>query len=160
MEEQPPEESNRWGGGLVETECAWCGESLERHRVYIKKPERNFCNQQCSGKWKSENQTGEDNPVWKGGNDGFYGPNWRIQRQKALNRDNYACQACGMTDEAHRDRYGSGLHVHHIVRKEAFRRDDGSLDHECANELSNLATLCYEHHNQADRMAPLYPFRG
>lgn len=34
----------------------------------IESAERNFCSNECRGKWRSENWTGSNHPRWKGGN--------------------------------------------------------------------------------------------
>ncbi|MFB6295419.1 MAG: HNH endonuclease [Halobacteriales archaeon] len=83
-----------------------------------------------------------------------YGENWEKQREAALERAGYACEACGITDEEHRQRYvddargvGIGLDVHHVVRAGLFRKwGDASI--EDANSLRNLRVFCQECHAQ------------
>lgn len=55
-----------WRGGKVEVECAWCGESRRVDPGYADAYERHFCGQECHGRWKSENLTGEDHPFYQG----------------------------------------------------------------------------------------------
>jgi 5-methylcytosine-specific restriction endonuclease McrA len=98
-----------------------------------------------------ENRRGEQSNAWKGGHRWDYGPSWPTQRMKAMHRDDYKCVVCGMTNREHMNQNNQELHVHHIVRKEAFRRDDGTFDHESANEIDNLVTLCRDHHNASER---------
>jgi len=62
-----------------------------------------------------------------------------------------------MTDAEHVAEYGKRLEVHHVTPIRHFR-EDGDHDHDAANELDNLRTLCIPHHQQAERVAPLYPF--
>ena len=79
-----------------------------------------------------------------------YGPNWRSQRKKALERDGFRCRMCGAAG----DDITPGsvtLHVHH---KRPFREyhyekgvNENYLD---ANKLENLATLCPSCHRQAE----------
>ena len=69
----------------------------------------------------------------------YRGPNWYIQRRKALERDEYTCLHCGMDNDEHVAQWGGELHVHHITPRRCF--DDYS-DPEI-NTLSNLATLCH-----------------
>lgn len=97
-----------------------------------------------------EPPTGEESPFWVDGHDSCYGPNWHEKREEAIQRDGEACalQRCTTSREDHIKKYDRDLSVHHIERKENFRRGDGSLDYESANQLSNLITLCSPHHQQ------------
>ena len=70
---------------------------------------------------------------------------WDQARERALERDGYTCQDCGMGDKEHREHTGCGLHVHH---RTPYREFD---DPDSANKLSNLVTLCWRCH--ADRHA-------
>ena len=76
-----------------------------------------------------------------------YGPNWTSQRRRALERDGYECQdeRCELTEAAHLERYGQGLEVHHLQPLRTFR-DGDQLNHERANRLENLITLCRPPH--------------
>lgn len=78
-----------------------------------------------------------------------YGPNWRAQRKKALERDGYTCQKCGKKADPHR--WWKKVHVHH-KRKIRLHYDGrtGKIDYENANRLSNLVTLCKRCHKAAD----------
>lgn len=58
--------------------------------------------------------------------------NWDEMREVVLERDNRQCQFCGVTDEAHKERYNKGLHVHHLNP-----RSNGGSDKE-----GNLLTVC------------------
>jgi DEAD/DEAH box helicase domain-containing protein len=72
-----------------------------------------------------------------------YGSNWRVQRDRARERDGYRCQVCGVLEE------GRAHHVHHKV---PFR---SCASYRQANQLSNLVTLCPRCHlrvEQAVRM--------
>jgi len=78
---------------------------------------------------------GAGNPNYRGGAVGKeYGTNWDEQREKARERDGYACQVkgCGVPART----------VHHIVPRRNFK---GHM--EDANDLSNLITVCDHHHN-------------
>jgi hypothetical protein len=87
--------------------------------------------------------SGEDHPNWKGGEyQSYYGPSWPKQREKALERAGYECEHTGISQEKHKEKYGTGLHVHHI---EPFSKY-GVDNHEEANRLNNLRVLsCSEH---------------
>jgi DEAD/DEAH box helicase domain-containing protein len=67
-----------------------------------------------------------------------YGPGWPLIRKLVLQRDRYACQACGAV-EGERP-----LHVHHKAPLRSFT----SLDH--ANRLDNLVALCSACHQKAE----------
>ncbi len=75
-----------------------------------------------------------------------YGPNWREQRLKALERDGHRCRTCGATA-----RPGLGLHVHHIrpFRDYRYERDKNDA-YRVANKLDNLVTLCASCHRRAE----------
>ena len=71
-----------------------------------------------------------------------YGENWDEQREKAIERDNGACQSCGIERQKHQKEYDSDLHVHHI---EPLRLHDTTAE---ANKLENLETLCAKCHHE------------
>lgn len=76
-------------------------------------------------------KTGENNHNWRGGvRYNYRGDNWKEQRQKALERDNYECQSCGVNESE----ISHALHVHHIEKYEP--------EVEGTNRLENLTTLC------------------
>jgi len=81
---------------------------------------------------------GDKNPAWRGGHAGYRGPSWKRQRELALERDGYACRSCGTKDK---------LTVNHIKPFRLFS------DHETANMLNNLVTLCRPCHSRADNAA-------
>ena len=96
--------------------------------------------------------SGKDHPNWKGGYEGYYGPNWNSQRNKTLVRDDYTCRVCGITRTEHLAKYGRSLDVHHIVSMLTFYRQAdcvaAEVDFESANDLSNLVALCIPCHNK------------
>ncbi|MFC7236953.1 homing endonuclease associated repeat-containing protein [Saliphagus sp. GCM10025317] len=89
----------------------------------------------------------------------YYGPNWKAQRAKALERDSYVCQTpgCDWSHTAHRGAFGRGLHGHHIQPLSSFEDRDDDVDFERANRLENLVTVCVQHHRLWERAAPLRP---
>lgn len=89
-------------------------------------------------------QPGELHHRWKGGVDEYYGDNWMCQRRKALRRDDYECQRCGITQSEHRDQTDIGLDVHHQRPIRTFQSP------ESANTLDNLVTLCRSCHNTVE----------
>lgn len=82
---------------------------------------------------------GEEHYNWKGGN-ADYGPSWYSQRKKAWQRDEYKCRLCGIGE----DKNGRKPSVHHI---KPVREWDVEEEHEEMNDITNLITLCYQHHN-------------
>lgn len=123
-----------WEGGDDFTDCDYCGEET----VVNVTTQRDFCDHECYAKYLKETNlfTGPNNGYWKGGYDPYYGPNWREQRRKARDRDNYECQNCGITEEE----LGQEMDVHHIT---PFREFD---DYEEANKLENLICYCQDCH--------------
>lgn len=89
---------------------------------------------------------GEKNPRWNGGKNGYRGPNWHIQRAKALERDGYRCQKCGKSESEVRP---AKLEVHHIIPFDKY----GVERYEEANKLENLVTLCTSCHIREEVMA-------
>lgn len=61
-----------------------------------------------------------------------------------------------MTEPEHLAEFGCKHSVHHITPIREFR-DGGDLDHEAANNLENLITLCRSCHSEWEQMAPLRP---
>jgi len=98
--------------------------------------ERRTCSYECVGELHKQNQSGEDSPRWKGGYHEHYGQNWKGQREKARQRDDYECQICGLAQDEQVEAIDQSLNVHHIKRFGAV--DDPQV----ANQLENLVTLC------------------
>lgn len=97
-------------------------------------------------------KTGEESPNWTGGTADYYGENWLEQRRRTLERDGYACQDCGLTNDDHKRQYGRELHVHHVQKLRTF---DEPAE---ANRLDNLVTLCEScHYMKWEPMSPLRP---
>lgn len=61
------ENNPAWKGGKVAVECAWCDKELEIIQAKDRAYDVHFCSVECEGQWKSENQSGENAPAWKGG---------------------------------------------------------------------------------------------
>lgn len=138
MSTQTGPEARRWQGGKVTIECRTCGD--EKLVKPAKVSESRFCSQECMIEWRSDQFSGENHPRWRGGYERYYGPNWRRQRKRALERDGYQCQICGMDKTEHDQEYGCNPTVHHKTRFGDFD------NYERANELDNLITLCRRCH--------------
>lgn len=65
-----------------------------------------------------------------------YGRNWQNERGKALDRDRWCCQSCGMGQDEHVEKFGNSLEVHHIIPISEFDEPEE------ANFGENLITLC------------------
>ncbi len=72
------------------------------------------------------------------------GPNWRRQRELALERDGACCRRCGAGP-----RPGRSHDVHHVRPYRAFQ-NSGGVDWQAANSLDNLLTLCRPCHRAAE----------
>jgi len=107
---------------------------------------RNSESKQGAKNWMFK-RGGPRNPHWKGGKIYYYGPSWNSQRNAARKRDNYTCQHCGVTE----DILGKQLDVHHIHKFRLFGLDN----HEQANHLDNLISLCHQCHVAAEIQSDL-----
>jgi len=97
---------------------------------------------------------GERNCNYKHGNhqqNRFYGENWDNVREEIIKRDNEQCQSCAMIRKRCREKYNTDLSVHHIIPRENYRKDDGTIDFDEANKQENLITLCSKCHTFFER---------
>ncbi|WP_226010454.1 HNH endonuclease signature motif containing protein [Halomicrobium salinisoli] len=115
----------------VEITCPNCEETFERRQSL----DTEYCSMACWGADKTPDRSG------------FYSTHWLKQREKALERDNYQCTVCGISDDEHRRRFGRGIEVHHTVPVRLFKQWDKPPEH--AHVLRNLTTLCRTHHPDA-----------
>ena len=65
-------------------------------------------------------------------------------RAVVLERDNYTCRICGMTDKEHREKWNIGITIDHIDSK---GRNSKIKNH----SLDNLQTLCLSCHCRKSR---------
>lgn len=119
------------GDSSVEVECELCENSKLVTLSRAEKYDRHICSEHNPAELQSIGGTTRT----------YMGPNWHTQRQRALERDSYSCQSCGMDEQKHLERFDQELHVHHIIARKHFDDDDPEQ-----NELSNLTTLCRECH--------------
>lgn len=124
----------------IKIHCEWCGKELWRIPFKIKRSKHFFCSWKHNGLWKAENLRGEKIYNWKGGYEPYYGPNWLVQRRKALERDHYTCQKSGKT----KSDLGKNPDVHHKIPFRIF----GLKNYKKANRLSNLITLSSSYHSK------------
>lgn len=138
----------------VEYPCDYCGDTFEIHPFRLEEADKHFCpNDNCYGKWQSENNVGESARHWKGGRPKYYGPNWKRQRTKVLDRDQHQCQSCGKDS----GELNTEPHVHHIqpLRKFQQKYEEPKCFQE-GNAIENLVTLCKSCHNRWEGI-PLKP---
>lgn len=67
---------------------------------------------------------------------------WKELRKQALERDEYQCQSCDMSESENQDEFGVGLNVHHLTDIDEF---DDPRD---ADTIENLETLCSRCHGE------------
>lgn len=84
----------------------------------------------------SKSKLGILNPRWTGGEKPPVYLLWNKDRKLALERDNYRCVRCNLTNKDHNKKYKKGLHVHHIKPYKKYK--DSSI--------KNLITLCVQCH--------------
>lgn len=70
------------------------------------------------------------------------GVGWSSVREDVLERDNYECRFCHISEEEHRSKYDRGLSAHHITP----RREGG------ADTLENLITVCQSCHTTLENI--------
>ena len=111
--------------------CRACGEIVTRRRreAQDRWDTRQYCTVACFQQYCRKHP--DMYPRWLGGGVAYYGPNWLQQARLARKRDKYTCQDCGTAQ--HRP----ALDVHHITPRRVF-----DTDHEAANHLDNLISLC------------------
>jgi 5-methylcytosine-specific restriction protein A len=79
------------------------------------------------------------------GADPFYqSTTWRTVRRRALERDGYRCQGCGVVGRGPGERGGVVLHVHH--------REPRSIAPMRALDVDNLVSLCAKCHDRIDKV--------
>jgi len=134
------------GKTLYAKPCQQCGKEFKCNLARVSTSR--FCSLTCYHAWfaKQGRPSGDKSPFWKGGFNGWRGPNWKAQSRLAKIRDNYTCQRCGF-DGSKKSR---SLCVHHI---KPFKHFAGKWER--ANKLSNLVTLCFKCHGIVERsMSP------
>ena len=94
--------------------------------------------------YRKKNRNKIKNMIKKCVNKNRFGGN----RQLALDRDNYECQFCGMTQEQHMVLFGCNLTIDHIDGK-------GRNNEEKNHNLDNLQTLCLRCHGKKDKLKAL-----
>lgn len=124
----------------IEVECNFCRHKFKKIPSHI--GEFNYCSRKCSDIDSREKRKGENNRMWRGGVRLRRGSNWGTIRKEVLEKCDYLCAHCGMTEEAHKLKYKRSFDVHHKITP--FRLD---FD----NSPENLEALCLKCHGKAEK---------
>lgn len=121
----------------INTKCDYCGKEYTVKKSRYENLEHHFCSRSCTGKWQSENLSGENNPLWNPNltdeERKRLQPEYRNWRNEVFKRDNYTCQCCG-------DNKGGNLNAHHL--------NGYGWDKERRTDINNGITLCIECHKE------------
>lgn len=99
----------------------------------------------------SKSLMGEQHPRWVGGGEKRDKiPIRESLAERILERDDYECQECGLTNEEHLKEQGHRLHIHHKKPRRGFvdEYDDIENAREAANDDDNLVSLCNYCHGE------------
>lgn len=143
---------NYRGKDTVTLVCEFCGSEheYEEYEAEYRNYSLEYC-RECESEYSSEFFSGDNHWNYSHGNgDGVpYGDGWRSIRKTILERDDWSCVVCEMSNERHQEVFGGkSLNVHHIVPRSEFY--DGEKLSDEANEPDNLVSLCHKHHKQAE----------
>jgi len=146
--------------GKVPTASEMCDHGRFSHRPYFRRWDGWQSAVRAAGYEPVGRPSGSENGNWKADSRDerrYYGPNWKAQRARTLERDSYICQTpgCEWSQTTHREEFGKGLHVHHIQPLSSFSNKGGNVNFERANRLDNLVTVCIEHHHLWEQVSPL-----
>lgn len=102
----------------VVVNCAFCSSEFERTPKRVERFDKQFCDRECKGKWRSENVRGSNHPRWSGGESGIdfirkhiSDECWGSTAQSVREDFDGICQLCGIES----DDLDRSLDVHHIV---------------------------------------------
>lgn len=73
----------------------------------------------------------------------MHGARFGRLRSRVLERDNYTCRVCGMTDGEHREKWNREITVDHLD-------GNGRYSDKKNNTMENLWTLCLSCHGRRD----------
>ena len=85
--------------------------------------------------------SGQNNPRWSGGYEGWYGESWEKAKEEVRKRDGNVCRVCRQRDDKSRP------NVHHIAPSRYW---DIEEKHESMNSLNNLISLCDSCHSRLE----------
>lgn len=126
-----------YNSGKEKYTCEFCGSSILRYSSTVKNPNKVFCNSKCQGKWKSENKSGPNSPLWNGGSDTMsFLRNITCQKSwTKISKEMRANSSCSMCNEQ------DNLVVHHII----------PLMYGGVSDRENLMVLCRKCHKKAEK---------
>lgn len=157
QEENRCGENNHFFNPELTVECDWCGKKHQKNSWKLKRNNKNFCGNECRGKWQSETRCGKNHPRWVEDDTRIpYGGSWKAKRKARLEKDDHQCVVCSKTNAQEKVENGRGLDVHHIKKAKHFLQEDGTLNEEKAHRLENLITLCRTCHRRWEGI-PLRP---
>ena len=139
--------AGRFDGETLEQRCVSCRKVLRVPSWYAKVVQLHFCDDTCRKEWVDQQP---DFQPKLGQHSRRRGANWEIQAKLARERDAFACQVCGVTEEE----LGRQLHVHHKIPYRSFK---SNIE---ANRLENLVSVCPSCHSRLEaqlrRELPLF----
>ena len=128
--------------------CLECGKPLDLPEWFPEQVlELHYCGPRCRKAWARERP---DAAIEIGARGWTRGANWEVQSALARERDGFACQVCGATEED----LGRRLDVHHTI---PYGRFKSNVE---ANRLEYLMSVCAACHGQLEsrlrRELPLF----
>lgn len=140
--------SGRPAAGGDSVRCQHCGREIEVPEWYRDRGlSLHYCSAECRVAWTRQQPSFE--VMLQAGRPGR-GANWEVQSLQARERDGFACQVCGVTEEE----LGRRLDVHHRIPFSRFRSNVE------ANKLEHLVSVCSACHQQLEaqlrRELPLF----
>lgn len=126
----------------IQLTCETCGQKFFRNPFEAAKSERHYCSRACASKKHGEKIAGEKNGRWRGGSIESRGPSWETTRAQVIESFGGKCACCGMTNDAHIEKYRKSLHVHHNNTPYRLKFD---------NSTDNLIPVCIPCHPILER---------
>lgn len=135
---------------LFERDCDMCGDTMQLRKCEVEM-DYHLCSRECYHEYQSEHLVGEKRYNYKEESTD-YGPGWNFNKKEQVRMAyDRQCQACGITEERHKEKHGRKLSVHHVIPASKFERGDPAQ-----NDMSNLVPLCIKHHKKWEGI-PLKP---
>ena len=131
------ERSRPTAGDEVSTRCGHCREKVIVPAWYAEQTQLHFCGAACRQAWTDAEPSFA---VKLGKASKQRGANWEIQAREARERDGFACQVCGVSEED----LGRQLDVHHKI---PYRSFSSNVE---ANKLEHLISVCPPCHGKLE----------